>query len=101
MYEQLNGHRIFFGRYNSSSPVSGKLAKLNGDGEPEIHDSKWKQLENELKAIQSNYDEIVRYLDSEPDLSSSKREDIISNFQRLDGAEMRSRFDMQQTPPDY
>ena len=98
--EQLNGHRIFFGRYNSSSPVSGKLAKINDDGEPVINNSKWLQLQNELKAIQSNYDEIVRYLDSEPDLSSSKREDIISNFQRLDGAEMRSRFDMQQTPPD-
>lgn len=96
----LNGHRIFFGRYNSSSPVSGKLAKINDDGELVINDSKWRQLENELKSIQSNYDEILRYLDSEPDLSNSKREDIISNFQRLDGAEMRSRFDMQQTPPD-
>ena len=24
---ELNGHRIFFGRYNSSSPVSGSLGK--------------------------------------------------------------------------
>lgn len=95
----LNGHRIFFGRYNSSSPVSGNLSKIR-DEEIVINKSKWNQLENELKSIQSNYDEIIRYLNNETDLSNSKREEIISNFQRLDGAEMRSRFDMQQTPPD-
>jgi len=98
--ENLNGHRIFFGRYNSSSPVSGKLTKMGDDGEVVRNESKWYQLEAELKSIQSNYDEIIRYLDTEPDLSDSKREEIISNFQRLDGAEMRSRFDMHQTPPD-
>lgn len=101
--QNLNGHRIFFGRYNSSSPVSGKLSKKNNDEQDEkyiVNESKWKQLEKELKSIQSTYEEIVKYIESEPDIKGSKREDIVSNFQRLDGAEMRSRFDMQQTPPD-
>jgi DEAD/DEAH box helicase domain-containing protein len=98
--ENLNGHRIFFGRYNSSSPVSGKLSKLNESNEFVLNNSKWKQLENELKSIQLTYNEIVEYIESEESLSDSEKEEIISNFQRLDGAEMRSRFDMQQTPPD-
>jgi DEAD/DEAH box helicase domain-containing protein len=98
--EELNGHRIFFGRYNSSSPVSGKLTKVNNDGDIIRNDSKWKQLVTELNSIQSNYQEVESYLASEQDISDSERQEIISNFQQLDGAEMRSRFDMQQTPPD-
>lgn len=98
--QNLNGHRIFFGRYNSSTPISGKLEKEREDGQVLINNSKWNQLAKELAEIEENYNEIERYLDSEPDISDSLREEIISNFQRLDGAEMRSRFDMHQTPPD-
>lgn len=98
--QNLNGHRIFFGRYNSSTPISGKLEKEQEDGEVVINNSKWNQLAEELKGINENFREIEHYIESEPNMSDSLREEIVSNFQRLDGAEMRSRFDMHQTPPD-
>lgn len=95
---KLNGNRIFFGRYNSNSPVSGSLTKKGPDG-PQPNKSKWNQLTKELNALQSNYEEIEAYIEKE-EISGKNRDELISNFQRLDGAEMRSRFDMQQTPPD-
>lgn len=97
---ELNGHRIFYGRYNSSSPVSGKLSKLNENNEVIANQSKWNQLKNNLKNIEKTYEDIISYIDSDSSLSEEEIVDIKSNFQRLDGAEMRSRFDMHQTPPD-
>jgi DEAD/DEAH box helicase domain-containing protein len=97
---ELNGHRIFYGRYNSSSPVSGKLSKLNDENEVVVNQSKWKQLENNLKNIGKTYEDIISFIDSDSSLTEGEIVDIKSNFQRLDGAEMRSRFDMHQTPPD-
>ncbi|MDB9859204.1 DEAD/DEAH box helicase, partial [Flavobacteriaceae bacterium] len=100
--DNLNGNRIFFGRYNSTSPVSGKLSKENDDGEIIRNKSKWNQLATSLGNIQMTYDEIEAYLVSEEGqkLSDEKKLELKTNFQRLDGAEMRSRFDMHQTPPD-
>ncbi|WP_432671111.1 DEAD/DEAH box helicase [Flavobacterium sp. SM2513] len=96
--DKLNGNRLFFGRYNSTTPVSGSL--LNDKGE--INKSKWQQLDTELSNIQKTYDEIESYLLSEEGKKLSEKEklELKTNFQRLDGAEMRSRFDMHQTPPD-
>ena len=98
----LNGNRIFFGRYNSTTPVSGKLSKENDEGEIIRNKSKWGQLATSLGNIQMTYDEIEAYLISEEGqkLSNEKKLELKTNFQRLDGAEMRSRFDMHQTPPD-
>lgn len=101
-YDHLNGNRIFFGRYNSTTPVSGSLSKRTDDGELVRNDSKWNQLATELGNIQKTYDEIEAYLISEEGqkLSDKAKLELKTNFQRLDGAEMRSRFDMHQTPPD-
>ncbi|WP_191861040.1 DEAD/DEAH box helicase [Hanstruepera ponticola] len=97
----LNGNRLFFGRYNSTAPVSGRLSKEN-DGVFERNESKWAQLKKQLKNIETTYSEIETYLSSDEGLKLSEEEklELKTNFQRLDGAEMRSRFDMHQTPPD-
>ncbi len=97
--DKLNGHRIFFGRYNSTSPVSGKLSKEE-EGEIVVNKSKWSQLEKSLNNIQNTYSEIEKFVNSDETLSKEAKEEIIANFQQLDGAELRSRFDMHQTPPD-
>lgn len=100
--DHLNGNRIFFGRYNSTTPVSGSLSKINDADEIEINKSKWQQLATELSNIQKTFDEIEAYLltDEGRKLSDRDKLELKTNFQRLDGAEMRSRFDMHQTPPD-
>lgn len=71
------GHRFYFGRYTSRTPVPG----------PETS-SKRRDLANEL-------------LDAETRANSIGEGDERRFFlPRLDGAEMYSRWDMQQTPPD-
>jgi hypothetical protein len=75
--EHRRGHRFFFGRYTSRTPVAG----------PESS-SKRRELASEL-------------LDAERRASSIGEEDPRRYFMpRLDGAEMYSRWDMQRTPPD-
>lgn len=94
---QYNNNRIYFGRYNGTSPVSGKLL----DNDRQRNGFTVTRLKKELKAIQQNNFEVLNYLLNNPDnLSEEKKKDLLANFQRLDGAEMRTRFDMQDSPPD-
>lgn len=106
-----NGNAIYYGRYNGSSPVPGELKKTKGDGTVVVNTRKVNQLKEQLNKIESNYqdvlDYITNYLPCESDfieLTEDKKQerikDLKSFFQRLDGAEMRSRFDMQVSPPD-
>lgn len=97
VFSDYNENRIYFGRYNGTSPVSGKLLKDDG----ERNTFTVTRLKKELKAIQKNNEEVLNYLQTNPDnLNDEKKKDLLANFQQLDGAEMRTRFDMQDTPPD-
>lgn len=97
VFSQYNENRIYFGRYNGTSPVSGKL--LKDDGEKNTFTAT--RLKKELKAIQKNNEEVLNYLHANPDnLNDEEKKDLLANFQQLDGAEMRTRFDMHDTPPD-
>ncbi len=76
--EFRNGHRFYFGRYTGRSPVSGASGNPNREGE--------------LR-------ELMR--------EAARRADRIGDdperrfyLPRVDGAEMRSRWDMQSHPPD-
>ncbi|KAA6340974.1 ATP-dependent RNA helicase SrmB [termite gut metagenome] len=97
---QYNNNRIYFGRYNSTSPTPGKLWKnTNGDIVPDKY--KVNRLKKELKAIEENNAKVDDYLThNSNNLKDSQKVDLLANFSRLDGAEMRTRFDMQITPPD-
>jgi len=100
LHAQYNDNRIYFGRYNSTSPVPGKLWKEK-DGNIVPDEYKVNQLKKELKSIEDNNTSVAQYINSNPDnLTDSQKADLLANFQRLDGAEMRTRFDMQITPPD-
>lgn len=97
--ENLEGNRIFFGRYNSNTPVSGTLYKVNEEGLKEKNDFKIKQLKKELLNIENDSLKVERFI-TEKQKSVSEAKDLKSFFPRLDGSEMRSRFDMQISPPD-
>lgn len=93
--EQREGNKIYFGRYNGETPVPGhEFGKPTKAGKQlpdrrRIEDlaAKLKETGDAAKAVeeyaQQNGDEDVRYF-----------------FPRLDGGEMRSRWDMQDAPPD-
>ncbi|AZA93632.1 ATP-dependent helicase [Chryseobacterium nakagawai] len=97
--KNLGGNKIFFGRYNSNTPVSGRLFKLNGDGIQIKNDFKIRQLKKELYNIENDALKVERFIDEK---RKDKKEaiELKSFFPRLDGSEMRSRFDMQIAPPD-
>lgn len=85
------GNRIYFGRYNSNTPVPGHEFDKNGTK------PNWQKLHDLASALQE--------MENGANAAEKKaREDenleALFFFQRLDGAEMRSRWDMQDSPPD-
>lgn len=94
-----NGNAIFFGRYNGSSPVAGELKKIKDDGTLAINTKKVSQLKEQLQQIEVDANRVAQYIQA-TGKTGSEAKDLKSFFQRLDGAEMRSRFDMQVAPPD-
>lgn len=75
--EHRGHHRFYFGRYTSRTPVSGKRDS-----------NRLKDLAKQLTALQYRSEKVVD--------DDSKR----FFLPQLDGAEMRSRWDMQDYPPD-
>ncbi|MCK5543134.1 MAG: DEAD/DEAH box helicase [Desulfobacterales bacterium] len=99
--ESLNGNNIYFGRYNSSTPVAGKLERIMEDGSSAINKFKLNELRRKLKSIERNSEKVIEYISQEKRHGREVNEkELISFFQRLDGNEMRCRFDMQIKPPD-
>ncbi len=93
-----NGNAIYFGRYNGSSPVAGELKKITDNGTV-INKRKVSQLVGVLQQLEKDSDKVAEYIQTTGKTGSEAKE-LKSFFQRLDGAEMRSRFDMQIAPPD-
>jgi ATP-dependent helicase YprA (DUF1998 family) len=79
-----NGHRFFFGRYTGMTPVPGSIGNQSAE----------KHLREYLQKTERRAGD-AQMKDEEED-TVSKRFFV----PRLDGAEMRSRWDMQMHPPD-
>lgn len=97
--ENTNGNKIYFGRYNGSSPVAGELKKIKDDRTFAINTNKVNQLKEQLQQIETDSNRVAQYI-QQTGKTGNEAKDLKSFFQRLDGAEMRSRFDMQVAPPD-
>lgn len=108
------GNRIYFGRYNGVTPVAGREQKKTGKPNGE----KIEELLKAMKQMQSSVD--AAHLHSQK-IENDEREKFLGEgysieqatqkakelskevqffFPRLDGSEMRCRWDMQDAPPD-
>lgn len=107
MDRRFEGNRLFFGQYTSSTPVTGY------ENHPRISDSdvekkrrQRRQRELRLAMRKANQDQIdARNHDTEEQRRAAERgapspELTRFIFPSLDGGEMLSRWDMQETPPD-
>ncbi|MCY7351538.1 MAG: DEAD/DEAH box helicase [Cytophagaceae bacterium] len=105
------GNRLYFGRYNGATPVPGDLRKPDDNGTPQADTRKIEKLKRALTQLANTSTEIDDYLESTEfeqrvqearnlGLTPPDPVEIRSFFPRPDGAELRSRFDMQVTPPD-
>ena len=97
--ENTNGNAIYFGRYTGSSPVAGELKRIKEDGTFTINTRKVNQLKEQLQQIETDSNRVEQFI-QQTGKTGNDAKDLKSFFQRLDGAEMRSRFDMQVAPPD-
>jgi len=89
------GNKIYFGRYNSSTPVAGH--EFNKPDRRGIRRPNRKKIENLTSALR-NMDRDAH--EAEQYVRQTGDPDTVFFFPRLDGAEMRSRWDMQDSPPD-
>jgi ATP-dependent helicase YprA (DUF1998 family) len=87
------GNRIYFGRYNSNSPVPGH--EFDQNDRP--RNAKISALVKELQKIDTAARMAARHAAESENPSA---QDVPFFFPKLDGAEMRSRWDMQDAPPD-
>ncbi|MBD2413811.1 DEAD/DEAH box helicase [Nostoc calcicola FACHB-389] len=76
---------ITFGRYTGLTPVSGRETKQSRD-----------RLRKILQKMQQERQEVLDALNNDPNCDRN----LQYYFPRLDGGEMWSRWDMQETPPD-
>lgn len=86
----LNGNRIYFGRYNSATPVPGHEHKRTGNPDR----NRVEKLTAAMQIIDTTAEAAAEYALEQGDLEATYF------FQKLDGSEMRSRWDMQEAPPD-
>ena len=93
-----NGNKIYFGRYNGSSPIAGELKKITENGVV-INNKKVRKLVDVLRQIETDSRRVEQFIQT-TGKTNKEAKDLKSFFQRLDGSEMRSRFDMQVAPPD-
>jgi len=99
--EHMNGNRIYFGRYTGNTPVPGH--EQNPRGNPDRR--RIERLARELVDLDRGAMAAAEHATQKESEATTENEreaarDIIYSFPRLDGAEMRSRWDMQQSPPD-
>lgn len=93
-----HGNRIYFGRYNGSTPVPGhELKKPSASGIRNPDRKKIEELAEIMRLMERDAQAAQEYAEKSGKKSDK---DVIFNFPKLDGAEMRSRWDMQDHPPD-
>lgn len=88
------GNRIYLGRYNGATPIPGHEFRPNGNPDRPRIERLAAELEAADTAARKAADKAREYNEGDP------RRDVRYFFPRLDGSEMRSRWDMQDHPPD-
>lgn len=93
--DNRQGNRIYFGRYNGSTPVPGhEFNKPTTRGNQSPNKQKIEKLTNALMEMDRAAEAAEQHARETHDT------EVTFFFPRLDGAEMRSRWDMQDSPPD-
>lgn len=88
------GNRFYFGRYNSATPVPGHEYRPGDEGTWEPDDRRIGRLRLRMLDADRIATAVARHARCTGDMEA------LYLFPRLDGAEMRSRWDMQDSPPD-
>ena len=93
------GNRITFGRYIGLTPIPGTKPKVNRNHEQVANSDKLEELRTIMQRMEEEYRNLQDGISTDPSLLN-EMPDLPFYFPRLDGGEMRSRWDMQDYPPD-
>lgn len=93
------GNKIYLGRYNGATPVPGHELKKRTGGGWKVDQDKVEKLISALKEVELSAEKAEDYASDVRNNDLDKNE-VRYFFPRLDGAEMRCRWDMQEFPPD-
>ncbi|MEG3939794.1 DEAD/DEAH box helicase [Microcoleus sp. S36b_A3] len=88
--DNRKGNRVYFGRYNGVTPVPGHEYTENG----KPNGKKIEELLKKIKKVEESADKASEHA------SQTGDDDVRFFFPRLDGSEMRCRWDMKDAPPD-
>lgn len=99
MQEEMNGNRIYFGRYNGATIAPKSYGLLNDPDHQNTFTRKRQEVAKQLKEIHDNFEFINNYVNNHPD-----KKDALYIEPRLGGdlttSEMITRWDMQYWAPD-
>ncbi len=96
MDRQRGGNRILFGRYTGQTPISGRRFRVDNNGNLVPNHNAIGRLRRRLREIAQESAAIANQFGHLP---AEEREPLYY-FPTMDGGEMWSRWDMQETPPD-
>jgi hypothetical protein len=97
MDDKFGGNRIFFGRYTSATPVTGFSRHPRRSEDT----SELRKVERRLKQLFSVTTKTEQTFDAAVEEAiASEEEGLQFNFPRVNGSELISRWDIQQSPPD-
>ena len=98
---ERRGNAFYFGRFNSNSPVSGLEMRPGRTGLLPNRD-KIKELTEQLQDMESDSIAAKEFAERKRDNPDEQQEaqQVPFFFPKLDGAEMRCRWDMHDAPPD-
>lgn len=97
MLSHFHGNRLYFGRYNSTTPLTGFLRhpRINTLQQRAKENKKVEQLRATLRGMQAQRMAAEKY-----DRLKPGDEEARHLFSSLDGSELVTRWDMQLSPPD-
>lgn len=103
---ELSGNRIFFARYTGETPVTGfdrhPRAQASTVAERKRRIAKIEQTFDAMRTLDATRVEVERLVAEgkmDPDNAKLDDDDAFM-FPRIDGGELNTRWDIQQTPPD-
>ncbi|HSI09588.1 MAG TPA: DEAD/DEAH box helicase [Rariglobus sp.] len=99
--QHCHGNRIYLGRYNGNTPVPGHEHRQDGrPNEKKIQDlvTELQQSDEAARRVEEHIQQTDASTASQAEKDKAREARFF--FPRLDGAEMRSRWDMQEAPPD-
>ena len=92
--ENRDGNRIYFGRYNGATPVPGHETRPPSSRGVSPDRRRIEQLRTLMQQAEA------ASVAAAENAAQTGQQEVVTFFPKLDGAEMRSRWDMQDTPPD-